>query len=291
MDDSIALHTAARSYCQERFSEWVRVYCDLQRQGNWRVENASKVGWDYSDEAYRTFPRYRLAKNTQIEIERLDVDSKMSVAEMRGFINTASDKARAKLLTELTNNLAQIAIGEEEEDFRVYVEALTRTDLVQVEPLPYRRVLGKEESERLWKELRKPWSIGDDYWFPLRGGLMPPNVLAFHTDYFQSINGQKILRETLVRRGVSTVFLLHEFGDPDYEIDIGIFEPQYGDGGEQYSTSNDTDWIVYASHESSITVGGEWLIQAFRSLHPECPELTYGGPYSTPDLRGNWGTS
>jgi hypothetical protein len=27
--------------------------------------------------------------------------------------------------------------------------------------------------------------------------LMPPNILAFHTDYFQSINGQGILREAL----------------------------------------------------------------------------------------------
>jgi hypothetical protein len=121
--------------------------------------------------------------------------------------------------------------------------------------------------------------------------LMPPNILAFHTDYFQSINGQGILREALERHAISTVFLLREFGDPEYEIELGIFEPGYRDGGEQYSTSQQTDWIVYASHESSITVGGEWLIQVFHSLHPECIELTFRGPYSTSDLRGSWETS
>jgi hypothetical protein len=89
----------------------------------------------------------------------------------------------------------------------------------------HRRVLGKEESERLWDALKKTWSIGSGYWFPLKEGTMLPEILAFHTDYFQSINGQRILRDTLGKHGVSTVFLLHEFGDPDYEIELGIFEP------------------------------------------------------------------
>ncbi|HEX8835480.1 MAG TPA: hypothetical protein VF748_00960 [Candidatus Acidoferrum sp.] len=74
--------------------------------------------------------------------------------------------------------------------------------------------------------------------------LMPPNILAFHTDYFQSTNGQGILREALGRDAISTVFLLHEFGDPEYEIELGVFEPGDRDGGEQYSTSQQTDWIV-----------------------------------------------
>lgn len=52
--------------------------------------------------------------------------------------------------------------------------------------------------------------------------------------------------------------------------------------GESNILLQQTDWIVYASHESPITVGGKWLIQVFHSLHPECIELTYRGPYSTP---------
>jgi len=92
---------------------------------------------------------------------------------MRKFIITASAKAENELQTELKNELAHAVIHEEAEDFRVYVEALTLRDLVQVEPLPYRRVLSKEESERFWNRLRKIWSIGDDYWFPLKKGEMP----------------------------------------------------------------------------------------------------------------------
>ena len=290
MDETTALHTAARRYCETRFSEWVQVYEDLQRREHWQAENLFKPGWDYSEEAYRTFPRYRVAKNTRIEIERLRVDSKMSLPEMRKFIIAASAKAENELQTELKNELARAIIHEEAEDFRVYVEALTLRDLVQVEPLPYRRVLSKEESERFWNGLRKTWSVEDDYWFPLKKGAMPPSVLAFHTDYFESIKGQYILRDALEKHRVSTVLLLHEFGDPEYEVELRIFEPGYRDGGEQYSTSEHADWIVYASHESSITIGGEWLIDVFRGLHPECIGLTYKGPYSTPDLRGTWET-
>jgi hypothetical protein len=291
MDAATALHTAARRYCQDRFAEWAGIYEDLQRKENWRVQNLFQPGWDYSDEAYGTFPRYRVAKNTQIEIERFVADSGMSLAEMRKRIIAACDKAQTALQTELTNKLARNAIREEAEDFRVYVETLTPEDLAQGEALPYRRVMSKEESETLWGELKKVWGIGDGYWFPLKEGPAPSDVLAFHTDYFESINGEALLRETLAQRGVSKLFLLHEFGDPEYEIELSIYAPGYRDGGEQYSTSTDTDWMVYASHESSITVCGQWLTQFFRKLHPECAERTYKGPYSTPDLRGTWETT
>jgi hypothetical protein len=97
----------------------------------------------------------------------------MSLPEIKKFIIAASAKAESELKTELKNELAREVIQEEAEDFRVYVETLTPRDLVQVEPLPYRRVLSKEESERFRNGLRKTWSIGDDYWFPLKEGAMP----------------------------------------------------------------------------------------------------------------------
>lgn len=242
MDPKTALHTAARRYCEERFSEWVDVYTDLQRKENWQAQRAFEPGWDYSDEAYRTFPRYRMAKNIQVEIERLGADSGGSVDEMRRSLIATAEKAQAALEAELTNELARKALREEAEDFKVYLQVLTPTDLAEIEALPFRRVLSVEESKQLWEGLKKAWGVGDGCWFPLREDPVPSYILAFHTDYFQSISGQTLIREALVKRGVSTVFLLHEFGDPEYEVELGIFEPGYGDGGEQYSTSKRADW-------------------------------------------------
>lgn len=291
LDDDTALHTAARGHCQERFSEWIEIYAGLQRTENWQVQKLFHSGWDYCAEAYRTFPRYRIAKNTQVELERLIPASSANRREMRARIITAAKESHAKLQIQLTNKLAQRALLEDAEDFRAYIETLTPADLKDVEELPYRRVLGEEESKRLWKQVRRNWNIAEGYWFPLKNGPIPPHVLAFHTDYFQNIGGEALLREVLKKRGVSTVFLLHEFGDPEYEIELGVFVPGYRGGGEQYSTSKESDWVVYASHESSITICSVWLTNLFRELCPDWAERTYKGPYSTPDLRGTWETA
>jgi hypothetical protein len=207
---------------------------------------------------------------------------------MRAKIIAAGERALAKLRSEKTNKLARAALLEEAADFTAYVKTLSPSDLRGVKTLPHQRVLSEAESKQLWKTVRRIWNFTEGPWFPLKPQPVPSHTLAFHRDYFESIHGEALLREALAKRGINLVFLLHEFGDPEYEIELESFAPQYADGGEQYSTSSQTDWLVYASHESSITISGEWLVDFFRQLHPDCTERTYGGPFSTPDLRGTW---
>jgi hypothetical protein len=198
--------------------------------------------------------------------------------------------AETRLRGELKNPVAGKALREEAEDYKAYLEVLRANDLGDVEALPFRRVINESESKRLWNQLREVWGIDGQYWFPLKQSPIPPNVVAFHTDYFQKMEGVPLLREALQARGIARVSQLHEFGDPSYEIDLGILEPGYRDGGERYSTSEQADSVVYASHESSIAICGDWLIQVFRETWPGCDERTYNGPFSTQDLRGTWDT-
>ena len=44
-------------------------------------------------------------------------------------------------------------------------------------------------------------------------------------------------------------------------------EPRYN-GSEGYWSSGDLDWIIYASHESSVAVGG-WLLGAVKQRWPD----------------------
>jgi len=83
-----------------------------------------------------------------------------------------------------------------------------------------KRVIGNWESKRLWNHLKEVWGIDGSYWFPLKEGPVPQNVVAFHTDYIEAMNGVALLREALQSRSITRVFQLHEFGDPDYEIRI-----------------------------------------------------------------------
>lgn len=178
--------------------------------------------------------------------------------------------AEARLEKELRQPIARRALHEEGEDYRAYITVLGPNDLADVEPLPFRRVISESESNRLWNQLKEVWGVDGSYWFPLKEGPVPQNVVAFHTDYFKRANGVALLREALHNRGITRVFQVHEFGDPDYEVELRIFEPGYRDGGERYSTSALADWLVYASHESSITVCGDWQICAAIGILNSC---------------------
>jgi hypothetical protein len=289
-DDRTALHTAARRYCEDRYSEWSQTYNELEARENVQIENKFKPGWDYSEEAYGVFPRYRIDKAVRIEVERLEPESFNSLEELRSHLINASDIAEERLRSELKNEIALEALREEAEDYKAYIRVLSERDLASIGPLPFRRVLADKGSKELRNRLKTTWDIGEGYWYPLREGSTPPNVLAFHVEYFRAINGHVLLRDALRRRDISRVFELHEFGpdEPDYEIELSIFEPAYRWGGEQYCTTTEADWVVYASHESSITVAGDWLLEILKEKWPECTERTYGGPYSTNDLRGTW---
>jgi hypothetical protein len=293
MDARTALHTAARRFCESRFSEWIDAYSELQRKESYGVEDLFKRGWNYSDDAYRVFPRYRLDSLIQVEVEKLTPQEVQDIDCLRATLEAACTSAKKTLLAEFTEENARRAIQDEANDFEAYIKALTYSDLGKIQPLPYRRVLTEQESETLWSRLSETWGVGNGYWFPLREGPVPNNLLAFHTDYFRRMGGADVLRELLEVRGVTRVLQLCELkssSDPDYECGLSLLDPRYARGGEQYSTSVAGDWIVYASHESSATIGGDWLVNLLEERWTDWSERRYDGPYSTDDMRGTWNT-
>jgi hypothetical protein len=142
-------------------------------QGELAVQKLFEPGWDYSHEVYRTFPRYRINKAIQVEVERLTVDSRSGVDELRASLLKACDVAEARLQIELKEPIARRALHDEGEDYRAYIQVLRSSDLVDVEPLPFSRVIDDSESKRLWNQLKEGWGIDGSYWFPLRAGLVP----------------------------------------------------------------------------------------------------------------------
>jgi hypothetical protein len=79
-----------------------------------------------------------------------------------------------------------------------------------VEPLAIRRGFDAEELQRVWAIVNQHWDVTTQHhWWPLREGVPPRAVIAFHTDWFDD---EKIaaLRDVLIGYGVALVWEVRE---------------------------------------------------------------------------------
>jgi hypothetical protein len=257
MNASLALHTAARryclqrhAYCRQRYSEIVRKKGDRQRDG-----------YHYSPEALATFPRFNVLNAIRVELERIDPVKLGDVEDTRGLLVLAGETAQDDFTQKPISEIDERAMAEERGDFCRYIGELEVADLSAIEKLTFRRVLTTAGSKAIWSLLRSRWEIPQGYWFPLADCKLP-DVVAFKTREFDEAVAYERLRDMLASRGIVRVWELREYG-PEYEEDLGLFEPYYN-GAEGYWSSADLHWVIYASHESSVTVGGSLLAEVKR---------------------------
>jgi hypothetical protein len=268
----------------KRYEASLGAYDELLRQG--RVEPSSSTTFEAAK--LNLFPRYLVWQAILDEIERLDPESIETVEALRSELITAGNVAQ----TQSTSNpglppAAITAMNEEREAFATFVRSVTESEAADVEPLPFRRVLKTAELNQRWDSLRAHWGARDEHhWWPLIEGEAPVRWLAFHTDWFNN-DKAAVLREILVNHGVEQVFELREFGYWGCERHVSTLEPVYT-GEEGYWFTPECDWLVYASHESSITVAGDWIVDEFQKRFPGCEKYAYAGPFSTTDQRGTW---
>lgn len=281
------LYTAARRYCIEHHANWAEAYAQLDAAGAAR-KSLGGLKWEYTPEAYGTFPRYLVWDAILAEVERLVPESFATDASLRDQLIVSGQRAE----TMMTSNpalpaSARAAMDAERAVFREFVLSLSATQLESVQPLEMRRRFEKDELNRVWAIVNDKWDVNaGHYWWPLRTGAPPFDAIAFHTDWFD-IEKIAVLRTALTDHGVGLIWELRELGETGCEHEVGSFAPAY-DGEEGFWTSTGADWLVYASHESSITIAGNWLVQSFRKRFPDCDQFLYAGPMSTPDQRGSW---
>lgn len=287
MDSKESLLTAARRYCMERHAFWAEAYRQLDASAAARVP-VDGFTWDYSEQAHLTFPRYLVWEAILSEIERVRPGASSSLDSFRLELAAAGFRAQTMMTTNEGRPATSIsAMEEERQAFRDFVLTVSESRLSEVEPLPTRRGFDAEELQRVWLTLNKHWDVTpQQYWWPLRAGVASKPVLAFHTDWFTA---EKVatMCEVLVVHNVVLVWEVREFGQWGCEESVQNFDPSYN-GEEGYWTSETADWLVYASHESSISIAGEWLLSGFRKAFPDCDHFQYRGPMSTADGRGTW---
>lgn len=266
-----ALQAAARRYCNERFKHWSTKYSEIVRGGRDRASD----GYHYTSEALRVFPRYNVLKAIRVEIEGLEPAELVDLAETRELILIAGRDANDDFTRNPLGPIDADAMADEREAFCNFVCRLSDVELQSTKPLPYQRVLSPSESELVWARISERWQIKDDFWFPLAECAVS-DVAAFQDRHFLEFCSSFDLPALLSSRGVSRVWELRESG-LNYEKDVSLFDPYY-DGTEGYWSSGELDWIVYASHESSITLGG-WLLRQVKDQWPEWHRRIWETPF------------
>lgn len=136
------------------------------------------------------------------------------------------------------------------------------------------RILSKSVAEAAWASLTRTWDIppGGDCWFPL-SPTASPAVIAFEAPAFYAALGAEWLRSVLAARGVERVLHFPELDRvPPAEVPLAEAAFRYeGLPGEGYwcdAGAERKDWLVYASHEGSVTLGGAWLLTEAQRTWP-----------------------
>jgi hypothetical protein len=270
MDTIHLLHNAARHYCIEQSARWTRRYMELNTAGRGLIK-ASNGGRIYTDEAYDTFPRYKVLDAIRADVERFVPGDFQSLEELRETLRIAGLTAIGDL-TEPDNGIEANAVEEERNRFVAFVNDPDLERFAGLPELPFRRVLGKDEHRSLHHAFCHRWGR----WY---GGVHSADasaeIVTLHTQAIENPGAYDRLRAVLVEHGIMRVLELREWGE-GYELDVADVEFTYT-GAEGFWTSGDMAWMVYASHEASITFGGTWLIERMREAVPKWDLYLYRG--------------
>jgi hypothetical protein len=268
-----ALHNAARHYCLEQIAHWQDAYATLSDAGE---DQVTKPGgdWTYTDEAYGIFPRYNVLEAILSDVERFTPTDFDSIEDARTWLAMAGETAQSVFTVNPNHPTKERAMAEERDAFVRFVEHSDQDDWRRSPPLPYRRVLQTGEADALYEAFSKRW--GQWHGGAATDQRHEDQCLTLHTHWIDVLPGhEQAIRSMLSARGITRLFEIREDGD-NYELDLQAASFYY-DGAEGYWFAPDLNWMIYASHESSITFGGDWLIQAVSTSTTDIERYVYRG--------------
>ena len=140
----------------------------------------------------------------------------------------------------------------------------------------YVRKLSENESQILRQKLLEIWQFGKyAYWYPLHGDA-PPNTVYMAQDELKYADCLAIAKWIQKISG-NRIFLLTE-SEGDFEQDISLddvddVEDITTDLNEDVVVDKSLSWMIYGSHENTITFTGKQLVEFIETLFAERKEL------------------
>jgi hypothetical protein len=252
-----ALHTAARQHCQDRHAHWARTSLALEQAGQ--------------GGGAALFARYQQLDAIRRAVEAFVPEDFATLPEARALLQAAGDTARPPALPGHASPSAAQAMAEERALFAAAMAGLDLAALSQVAPLPFRRTLNEADARRLVGQLERRFGR----WYGgMCSGADVPAYLTFHLPLTPAPT-QALL--ALLPAGTERVIEVTEEGEAT-ELGLGLVE---FDGSETFWCTQALDWLVYASHEATLSVAGPALVAAVNAGLPSwLPQLAAaaGGP-------------
>lgn len=269
------LITSARHYCKDNFVFWADKY-QKESSGN---------NNPYSDNDYNIFPRYNVLTAIQQGVETLvgqDFQSFESCKQQlvdfglkshsiftidsNDELHLLGESGKYKSTTGRQNPIAKKAMAEERTKFIEFINSRTTENISQVKPMPYRHRLTDQEMILVRKQLADVWNYDGDYWNPLDDKCSKETVFVTEDNLTEDDN-RKIV-EFIVANSSKRLFVVTE-DRIDYEIELDSFNL---DLYETIVTDKSFSWVIYGSHEDTLTFGGTELVDFIKTLFSDRQE-------------------
>lgn len=149
--------------------------------------------------------------------------------------------------------------------FIQFLNGLDIDELPDVSPIPFERRLIVEESKTLESSLKDKFDFGswkdeNYYWEPLSKTKTKIPFVYFEDYLFKAEEVQKII-DILKSMSGDRIFLLTD-ENINYEVETSSFNI---DWIESAYCNFETDWLIYISHEGTITFSGQKIIAEIES--------------------------
>jgi hypothetical protein len=118
--------------------------------------------------------------------------------------------------------------------------------------------------------LADKFEFQDFYWWPLNGSTKPTDTECFSDEAFNTKLGHSRLVQTLNEMGCDELRKINEIHEDEIIKTDDIWSY---DGIEVVYCNNNADWLIYFSHENTVTVSGKRLIDALKKNWPDFGSL------------------
>ena len=192
------------------------------------------------------------------------------------IINRCEEELNEYYNIESGNQVFRKRIDIIRDEFKKFVKNLN-PQFIDSQQLPFERRLNNLEAKKLTENLKDLWDFdawrqNNYYWEPLAKTDNKNPLIYFNVNIFNDID-LDLLKKIIQKLSGDKIYKLTE-EHLDYEIETNEFDTEY----ECAYTNMKNDYLIYLSHEGTITFSGKDLLYEIENNFAE--KLSFKNPWA-----------